>query len=223
MRLAFLSDAHGNALALDACLRRAAELEVDAVYFLGDAVGYLPDAAGVVDRLVAAGVPCQQGNHEAMLLSGAPQPPEREAAYRLEAARTQLGADRLRVLASWPVRRELTCDGARLLLVHGSPLAPLDEYVYPDTDLAHLAGQPFDAVVMGHTHRPFIRPIGPTTFVNAGSVGLPRDHGNLAAFAVYDGAARRFEIVRVPLDVGAILATYGDRVADVVRACLERP
>jgi diadenosine tetraphosphatase ApaH/serine/threonine PP2A family protein phosphatase len=194
---------------------------VDATYFLGDAVGYLLDAGGVVARLAAAGVVCQQGNHEAMLLSGAPRPPDREAVYRLDEARAQLDAGQLQWLASWPVRRDVACDGARLLLVHGSPAAPLDGYVYPDTDLGPFAGLPADAV-MGHTHRPFVRPAGATTFVNAGSVGLPRDRGGLAAFAVYDGTARRFEVVRVPLDVGAILAAYGGQMADAVRASLER-
>jgi predicted phosphodiesterase len=220
MRVAFLSDVHGNAIALDACLRRASEVGADVTYFLGDAVGYLPDARGVVDRLAAAGVQCQQGNHEAMLLAAAPPPPEREAVYRLGEARAQLDDAQLRWLAAWPARREVACDGASLLLVHGSPAAPLDGYVYPDTDLTAFRGLPFDAVVMGHTHRPFVRADGGTAFVNAGSVGLPRDQAGLAAFAVYDGATRRFEIVRVPLDVGAILAAYGDRVADGVRARL---
>jgi hypothetical protein len=59
-------------------------------------------------------------------------------------------------------------------------------------------------------------------FVNAGSVGLPRDRGDQAAFALYDSAADRFETVRVPLDVPAILAAYGDQIADPVRACLLR-
>ena len=221
MRIAFLSDVHGNAIALDACLRRISETGADAVYFLGDAVGYLPDARGVVDRLASAGAQCQQGNHEAMLLAGAPLPLEREAVYRLAEARDQLPAEQLRWLAGWPTRREVACDGASILLVHGSPAEPLDGYVYPDTDLAAFRGQPFDAVVMGHTHRPFIRADGRTTFVNAGSVGLPRDQPGLAAFAVYDGATRRFEIVRVPLDVRAILNAYGDRVAAAVRARVE--
>ena len=222
MRIAFLSDVHGNLIALDACLQRIAELGVDATYFLGDAVGYLPDARGALDRLSVAGIPSQQGNHEAMLLSGAPRSPEREAVYRLGEARAQLDDQQLQWLATWPTQREVICDGARLLLVHGSPAATLDGYVYPDTDLTPFAGLSFDAVVMGHTHRPFIRTVGPTTFVNIGSVGLPRDHGNQAAFAVYDGPTRRFEIIRVPLDVDAILTAYGDRIAESVRNCLLR-
>jgi putative phosphoesterase len=222
MRVAFLSDVHGNALALDACLAHARAAGADAVYFLGDAVGYLPAAREVLDRLAAEGIPCQRGNHERMLLAPGEVPPEREEAYRLGEARAQLGGEDLRRVAAWPDRRELAVGGRSLLLVHGSPAAPLDGYVYPDTALAPFHDLPYDAVVMGHTHRPFVRPSGGKVFVNAGSVGLPRDRGDLAAFALYDDRAHRFETVRVPLDVPAILAAYGGRIAEAVRAGLLR-
>jgi putative phosphoesterase len=220
MRIAFLSDVHGNAIALDACLQRLSALSVDATYFLGDAVSYLPAAPEVIDRLKRESIVCQQGNHEQMLLSGGA--PERHDAYRLELARQQLDEDQLRQLAAWPIRRELICGHRKLLLVHGSPAAPLGGYVYPDTDLAAFGDLAYDAVVMGHTHRPFVREHGGKLFVNVGSVGLPRDHGNLAAFALYDDEAHSFEIIRVPLDVDAILAAYGNDIHDSVRACLRR-
>jgi putative phosphoesterase len=222
MRVAFLSDVHGNALALDACLARVRSIEADAVYFLGDAVGYLPAAREVLDRLDLERIPCQQGNHERMLLNPAEVPADREAAYRLGGARAQLDEEQLRRIAAWSTTRELTAGRRTLLLVHGSPAEPLDGYVYPDTDLAAFADVPYDAVVMGHTHRPFVRSCDGKVFVNAGSVGLPRDRGDQAAFALYDSAADRFETVRVPLDVPAILAAYGDQIADPVRACLLR-
>jgi len=221
MRIALLSDVHGNAIALDTCLDRVQTLGIDTVYFLGDAVGYLPAAREVIDRLVGDGIHCQQGNHEHMLLTGG-APPERENAYRLTEASRQLDADRLGRISSWPIRRELNCRRRNLVLVHGSPKAPLDGYVYPDTDLSEFDESPYDAVVMGHTHRPFVREHRGKLFVNVGSVGLPRDHGNLAAFALYDDEANAFEIIRVPLNVGAILAAYGNDIHESVRACLRR-
>jgi putative phosphoesterase len=222
MRVALLSDVHGNAIALDACLKRVATLDVDAVYFLGDAVGYLPAAREVLNRLEGDGVSCQKGNHERMLLNPAEVSLSREDAYRLAPAREQLGQERVNRIASWPVSRVLTCDDHTLLMVHGSPASPLDGYVYPDLDLAEFHGVAQDVVVMGHTHRPFVRESGGKLFVNTGSVGLPRDEGDRAAFAVYDGAAHRAEIIRVALDVDAILAAYGDQIAESVRACLLR-
>jgi putative phosphoesterase len=221
MRIAFLSDVHGNAIALDVCLEHVRAFGVDTIYFLGDALGYMPAAREVVDRLEDDRIPCQQGNHEQLLLAGGAAP-EREDAYRLTQARRQLDADRLGRISLWPIRRELNRGRRKLLLVHGSPKAPLDGYVYPDTDLSTFGDLPYDAVVMGHTHRPFVREHRGKLFVNVGSVGLPRDHGNLAAFALYDDEAHAFEIIRVPLDVDAILAAYGNDIHDSVRACLRR-
>jgi putative phosphoesterase len=222
MRIALLSDVHGNAIALDVCLKRVRILGVDAVYFLGDAVGYLPAAREVLDRLEQESIPCQQGNHERMLLSPAEVTAEREETYRLGKARAELVPAHLQRIAAWPTQRELTLGPRSILLVHGSPKAPLDGYVYPDTDLTDFHDIRYDVVIMGHTHRPFVRESGCKLFVNTGSVGLPRDRGDLAAFAVYDAQTRTAEIVRIELDVNAILAAYGDQVAESVRACLRR-
>jgi putative phosphoesterase len=217
MRLGFIADAHGNPGGLAACLDRLAGLGVDAVHFLGDAVGYGPEAAAVLDRLRRDGIPCQLGNHEAMLLAGPPA--GRDAVYRLADARAGLSAEVLAELAAWPRARELEAGGRRIRLVHGSPADPLRGYLYPDTDLAPLDGLECDVVVCGHTHRPFVRAGAGPLVVNAGSVGLPRDAGSLAAFAVYDTAAGAATIYRVAFDPGPLL----DRVHPDVRAVLTRP
>lgn len=223
MKIGLISDIHGNAIALDLCLKRLEELGVDEIYFLGDAVGYLPAAREVVDRLAHSGIRCQKGNHESMLLDPALVAKEREPIYRLSAARAQLDGGRLDTIAEWPGSRELQGPGYSLLLVHGSPESRLDGYVYPDSDLTKFHGIPYDGVVMGHTHYPFIRRSGGKVFVNAGSVGLPRDRGDLAAFAIFDSESISFESVRLQMDTGKIIAAYGDQLDDSVRACLMRP
>jgi putative phosphoesterase len=222
MRIAFISDVHGNAIALDQSLECLRKLRVDAIYFLGDAVGYMPAAPEVLDRLHREGIPCQQGNHEAMLLAPTAVSAEREPIYRLQMTKALLCSDQLQRLASWPTSRELTFAGRSLLLVHGSPRSVLDGYIYPDTELAEFHDLSYDAVVIGHTHRPFIRQSDGKWFVNVGSIGLPRDHGNQFSFAIYDVEGHRFEIVRGAFDVGRVLAIYGTRIAESVRACLQR-
>jgi predicted phosphodiesterase len=163
MRIAFLSDIHGNAIALDRCLERLQKLHVDASHFLGDAVGYMPAADEVLNRLQREQVHCQQGNHEEMLLCPTALSRERERIYRLQQTRALLEPEQLRMVASWPTSRELTLRGRSLLLVHGSPRSMLDGYVYPDTDLAEYHRLRHDAVVMGHTHPPFVRQSGGKT------------------------------------------------------------
>ena len=221
MRLGFVSDAHGNPDGLAACLDRLAGLDVDSVHFLGDAVGYLPEEGAVLERLRRDAIPCQLGNHERMLLDGPPA--ERDGVYHLADARARLSAQALADLAAWPRTRVLEAGGRRLLLVHGAPADPLHGYLYPDTDLGPLAGLEHDAVVCGHSHRPFVRASAGPLVVNAGSVGLPRDAGSLAAFAVYDTASGSATIYRVVFDPGPLLERAGDGVHPDVRAVLARP
>ncbi|MEA2393138.1 MAG: hypothetical protein QOJ82_1029 [Solirubrobacteraceae bacterium] len=221
MRLGFVSDAHGNPDALAACLDRLAGLDVDSVHFLGDAVGYLPEEGAVLELLAKASIPCQLGNHERMLLDGPPA--ELDPVYRLADARARLAPDALDALAAWPQSRMVEADGRRLLLVHGAPADPLCGYLYPDTDLGPLGALDYDAVVCGHSHHPFVRASSGPLVVNAGSVGLPRDAGSLAAFAVYDTARAEATLYRVAFDAGPLLERSGDRVHADVRATLARP
>jgi predicted phosphodiesterase len=221
VRIAVLSDVHGNAIALDACLVRLDRLAVDARMFLGDVVGYLPDEVRCLRALRAEGFECQQGNHEAMLLSGSATT-EAEAVYRLDDARRRLTGDGLRAIATWPVSRTLEGGGVRVLFVHGAPDDPLEGYVYPDSDVSRWDELPFDAVFMGHTHRPFARRSGRVLFANTGSVGLPRDAGSLASFAVLDSDTVQCAHFRVPFDVEAVMRRAGPALHPATRACLRR-
>lgn len=222
MRIAILSDVHGNAPALEACLARLRPMAPDALYFLGDAVGYLPGEADVLDRLADEHALCQQGNHEAMMLHPTPESLQKESQYRLADARERLAPAALDRIAQWPDRREVPLGQRRLLLVHGSPQRPLDGYVYADDDLSPFDDLTCDAVFMGNTHRPFVREHRGKLLVNVGSVGLPRDQGNLAAFALYDDRDHACRVFRVRFDVADVLAACADAVSPDVRQCLRR-
>ena len=222
MILGFVSDAHGNPEGLEGCLR-VLELEgATRIYFLGDAVGYLPEENAVLHLLRSSGAICVRGNHEAMLLGEIPVREGRREAYRLEEAGARLEPAHRDWIAAWPVRLELEIERVRLLLVHGSPADPLEGYVYPDTDLAPLRDLPFDVALMGHTHRPFIATAGALTVVNPGSCGMPRDVGNLASCAIYDTATHSAEILRVPFDAAGLVARWGNRIDRSAADCLQR-
>lgn len=218
MKIALLSDAHGNSVGLAACLRQIERRDIEEIYFLGDAVGYLSNPVPVLDLLRGAGVVCQKGNHEAMLLGELPFDAERDRFYGLAAARAALGEKAIGEIAAWPAARELTIDGARLLLSHGSPAPSLTEYVRENTPWEPPPGFAYDAVFLGHTHRPYVRRCGGVDLVNVGSCGLPRDRGDLAAFAVWDGERRQAEILRVRFDVGRTLELHGEGVHPDLRA-----
>lgn len=190
-----VSDAHGNNLAFDKAVSLLLAQGAERLYFLGDAIGYLPSAA-VLDSLARLGdrVLCIRGNHEAMLLGGQSDL-ARERVYQLEALRSRLTSGQLEMIASWPASRDEVINGQKMLMVHGSPADPTYGYVYPDTDLAGFASDA-DWVFMGNTHHPFIREHAGTCYVNIGSSGMPRDDGRYGSVALLDTKARTARILR---------------------------
>jgi putative phosphoesterase len=223
MKIGIISDAHGNATALDRCIQLLKASSVDHIYFLGDAVGYLPGGEDVVNILKSTGVNCVKGNHEAMLLGDISLPQEKEMVYQIQFTRKEVSQANLQFIREWPDHRKVTLDGRRILLVHGSPMDYLEGYVYPKTELTIFKIQSCDVVFMGHTHYPFVRLFDGTLIVNVGSCGLPRDCGNLAAFSVYDTCSNQAEINRVEFDSKSLFHRSQSKfIAPEVQECLRR-
>jgi predicted phosphodiesterase len=200
VKIGLLSDAHGDRGAFETGVRAVEGRGVDRIYFLGDSVGYTPGAA-VVDAIDELCIPAIAGNHEAMVLATKPGAPDDR--YHLAQTRADLGEERLARIAAWPQARII---GGRALLVHGSPRDFTYEYVYPDSSLAPFVPCPWSVVCMGHTHRPFVRRAGHTTFVNVGSCALPRDADRRGAAAIVDTDTAAAEIIRFDIDRSAPVA-----------------
>ena len=219
MRVAVLSDIHANLVALDAVLRDAGE--VDAIWHLGDIVGYGPDPDGVVGRLREREALGVRGNHDAAACGGSEidwfNPDARRA---MEWTRGAISEETRTWLTALPERRtEAGC-----LLVHGSPREPLWEYVTSEK-VARDNLRLLDTSIglHGHTHVPVAwlegakgielvrgRPgqrlelAGRRALVNPGSVGQPRDGNPEASFAILDTEAGFVEWRRTPYDIGAV-------------------
>ncbi len=235
MRIAVLSDIHANLVALDAVI--ASFDRVDAVWHLGDVVGYGPDPDGVIERLrtvVATGV---QGNHDAAALGGAEidwfNPAARTA---IEWTRGTICAASRTWLAELPVRR---MEG-EFTLVHGSPRDATWEYVTSTrAALENLAFMETRHGLNGHTHRPiaFVETHegmdervpsegGRVTLdegrmlLNPGSVGQPRDGSPDASYLVIDLADRSCTWHRAPYDVRRVQDAM--RTVGLPRMLIER-
>jgi protein phosphatase len=211
MRVALFSDVHGNAVALRQLAGETAFATADARVFLGDAVGYLPAGAEVVDLLRDLADVAVQGNHDAMITGSLPIDPVADPVYRLTAQREALDDAAIAYLATLPLSARL--EGA--LLVHGSPADPLLGRLQADTPDDRIGVLPAPFVFVGQTHRPFIRRVGSTTLVNVGSVGLPRDGTGHGCYAVWDSAGGEVQLHPFPLDARAILSEYPDVHPDV--------
>lgn len=224
MRLAVLSDIHGNAMAFDAVLADLERHPADRLICLGDAIQAGAQPAEVVARLRALDCPVVMGNADAWLLSGvetAKEKPSPERQRILDDVRLwSLGrlsaADRAFIAAFAPT---VTVDlgGRTLLGFHGSP-ASFDEILLPETPTEEFerALLPHAAHLLcgGHVHLQFQRRLGGTLHFNPGSVGIAYQHGLApevpgidpwAEYAVVetDGARLSLEFRRVPYDVAA--------------------
>ena len=222
MRIAIFSDIHGNLAALDAVLADIHRQQVDAVYCLGDLVGYAPFPNEVTDRIRREQIPTIMGNYD----DGVGFDREecgcayREAGERmrgqqsLEWTKTHVTPENAAFLRSLVPEIRTAADGRRFLLVHGSP-RKMNEYLFEDRPLASFqrlaAASNADVIVFGHTHKPYTKLVGDVWFVNVGSVGKPKDGDWRACYAILDVAVEPpASFVGVPYDVAAI--------ADAIRA-----
>jgi putative phosphoesterase len=221
MIIGIFSDAHGNLLAFEQSIRLFNRLGVERLFFLGDAVGYYPDGDVILSQLERLSVQCICGNHDAMLLGKLPIDRMKDEVYGLEEQKQSIGKKHIEFLQSWPLRREVLIDKINVLMVHGSPSNPLNEYIYPNSDVEYFEKSSYDMIFLGHTHRPFIKKIGKTTVVNVGSCGLPRDQGDLLSIAILDTITRKVSIVHEKLDI-ALLKTKYTQVHSSVLQCLDR-
>lgn len=207
MKIGLFSDVHGNPEAMKNCFDFFESVRVDKIFFLGDAVGYLPLADECLSFLKKHEIECVKGNHDAMLLGELPLSEEKDEFYKIGIARKKISTELFDFIKNWREKIELVVDEKKILLVHGSPNNHLGGYVYPDSDLSEFENVPYDVVVMGQTHRPFVRHLNDKIFVNTGSVGLPRDKGNLSSFAVIDTEPFQIEIFRKEFEIEKFLAS----------------
>jgi len=203
MRIAVLSDIHSNLPALEAVL--VALGPVDAVWHLGDVVGYGPQPDEVVARLRELGAVGVRGNHDAAALD-----PEMAEWFNPDARRAiEWTAGRIApATRAWLAELPDTRENEGLTLVHGSPRDPTWEYIMTGTDArANLAAFGTAHLLHGHTHIPIafrdeggrMETLGPTdrasvtlddrrVLANPGSVGQPRDGDPRASAMILDTA-----------------------------------
>ncbi|HNR09560.1 MAG TPA: metallophosphoesterase family protein [Saprospiraceae bacterium] len=198
MKIALFSDIHANLPALEACLKSIGEQKPDAVYCLGDLVGYNIWPNEVIQEIRKRGIPTIAGNYDQGI---GLQSDDCGCAYKTESEKEMgkisisytnsvVKPDERAYLRTLPahirVEFQLNRDKLNLLLVHGSP-RKINEYLFEDRDekslLRIMEQADADILCFGHTHKPYHRilPEGQAEgshyrhAVNLGSVGKPKD------------------------------------------------
>lgn len=216
MRVAVLSDIHGNLLALEAVL---ADLEAaggaDAVVIAGDLCLDGPRPRETLERLRALGYPLVQGNTDRDLALSPSETAESEQAELLDWTRQRLGEESVTFLRTLPFAHRVpdpTGEGV-VLVVHANP-KNLDDPLRPFASEAQIAplldalAPEVTTVVFGHLHLPFVREVGRVLLADISSVGLPKDGDRRAGYGVltWNGAGWSVEQRRVEYAVEEVVA-----------------
>ena len=198
MKIALFSDIHANLPALEAFFADLENRKPDAVYCLGDLVGYNIWPNEVINEIRKRGIPTIAGNYDYGVGRNSDDcgcayksDSEKDMGSQSIALTNQLvGQDERRYLRTLPahiqVEFQLNSDNLFLLMVHGSP-RKINEYLFEDRDeksmMRIMVGSNADILLFGHTHKPYHRTFeyeldGKIAYrhaINLGSIGKPKD------------------------------------------------
>ncbi|MBA3945803.1 MAG: metallophosphoesterase family protein [Herpetosiphonaceae bacterium] len=230
MRLAIISDIHGNLAALDAVLRELESERLDQVVCLGDVAATGPQPREVIARLRSLGCAVVMGNADAYLLDPQPAVDADEDARKVEAidrwCAAQLSAADWEYLRTFQPTIAVPLGGDKqLLCFHGSPRS-YNDVISATTSEAELApmfdGYMATVMVGGHWHFQMLRRYGEGILLNPGSIGLAYDKqadggAHIPARAEYalltaaNNEVRSIELRRVPYDREATVRAMFER------------
>jgi putative phosphoesterase len=213
MKIAVFGDIHGNIEALQAAYSAVKSI-VDKIYHLGDLGGYAPFVNEVVDFLIEHNINGVQGNYDETVSN------DREhcgckyedaiqaemAQLSFEWTKQHASARTKEFMKKLPMDIVFTTEGKRVKLFHATPHKN-NLYWYEDRpekffrEMAEKADA--DVLVYGHTHKPYKRDFSGKTFINAGSVGKPKDGDPRACVTIIEitSGVTTADFLRVAYDV----------------------
>ncbi|MCZ2473325.1 metallophosphoesterase family protein [Aquirufa ecclesiirivi] len=217
MKIAVLSDIHGNINAFEQVLRNSEKEGISKFLFLGDFVGYYYWPEKVLEKLSKLDSICIQGNHERILIGLLEDKIKKEDIIEKygsghDLAINKLSEKQIDFLINLPESKYIEIDGCKFQLCHGSPTNP-DQYIYPTTSLEimndfNVSGADF--VLIGHSHYQFTHKNKDSLLVNVGSVGQSRSIGGLAQWAIINTNNRNVQLMSTPYET-----------SDLIKNCIE--
>ena len=212
MKIAILSDIHGNDEALRAVLNEIDKMGVDKILFLGDYVGYYYNADIILDLIKSYDKEMIKGNHE-LLMKQSLNDKEKSLVNQkkygsgIEYTKKSLSTEQINYLINLPEKKELEIDGLKILMCHGSPW-DVWEYIYPDASeeiKKKCLDSDADFVFIGHSHYSFIYEHDNKVLMNVGSVGQNRKVGGIANFGFWDTKKNICVIKESPYDTKQLI------------------
>jgi len=217
MKIAVFGDIHGNIEALKAAYDAAMALKPDKIYHLGDLGGYAPFVNEVVDFLIKHGIDGVQGNYDEAVANDsehcgckAEDPLQEEMAHRSFVwTKEHVSPVSKAYMKNLPAEIKFTAEGKKVWLFHATPKKN-NLYWFedrPEKFFREMADKgDADIMIYGHIHKTYRKDINGRVFINAGSVGKPKDGDPRACVTVVDikPDAVKTEFLRVSYDIQQI-------------------
>jgi putative phosphoesterase len=203
VKVALISDIHGNLDALNAVLADAKRSGLTIFLNAGDAVGFGIYPSQVIKIVRSARFLSTVGNVDLETLEALRNPKNDALSFAIK----ELSPSDTAYLESLPRELHLEIADKRVLVTHGTPDS-VDEHIYPDSPEERLreiaAKASADVIITGHSHTQMKRVIEGVAFINPGSVGRPVDGDPKAEYAVLSFKPLTVEFRRVSYDVEAL-------------------
>lgn len=223
MKIAILGDIHGNIEALKVAYDAAVVQDVEKIYHLGDLGGYAPFVNEVVDFLIEHNIEGVQGNYDDAVANDKEhcgckyEDPIQAKMAQLSFEWTKRHANQRSkaYLRSLPFEIAFSLYDKKVKIFHATPLKN-NLYWYEDRDeeffLKMARKSDADIMIYGHTHIPYRRDIDRWTFINAGSVGRPKDKDVRTCVCIVDLTPDNVntEFLRIPYDIEKVASAIVD-------------
>ncbi|MEQ8217967.1 MAG: metallophosphoesterase family protein [Arenibacter sp.] len=222
MKIAVISDIHGNYDALVAVLKKAKKEKVEHLLILGDIVGYYYHPDKILELFSEWSFDMIKGNHENILEDLIANPSLGEI-IRLKygsghnEAINKLTKQQLAFLRSLSETKSVQFDEVSILMCHGSPWSN-DFYIYPDCEnetILKCDSKEHDFVLIGHSHYAFAIKNANSILINPGSVGQSRQIGGKASWAIINTVNGCFQLLTTDYNVEKLLKEVEEIDADI--------
>lgn len=214
MKIAIFGDIHGNLNALEAAYRAAVAAKADKIYHLGDLGGYAPFVNEVVDFLIEHNIEGVQGNYDETVANDREHcgckyedSLQEEMANQSFAWTKQHASQRTKeYLRNLPFSISFSAHGKKVMLFHATP-SKNNLYWFeerPEKFFREMVSRvDADVLIYGHTHKPYRKDIDNKVFINAGSVGRPKDGDPRTCVTIVEitPVEVKSEFFRVPYDI----------------------
>jgi len=221
MKIAFISDIHGNAIALDAVISDLEEKNVDQIFVLGDLCYRGPEPKRALEMIRSLNADVIKGNADEWVVRGVKKGEMPDEALDLmnkerDWTFAQLDSEDIDYLKQLPTEKNIHIGNVNIFAFHATPDSLFD-VVLPNTNDEVLQEKMIsktdaDIYVYAHIHRPYIRSVQGKIVMNIGSVGLPFDGITKASYGLLEikNGNIRTSIERVNVDIEQVAQKYKD-------------